>query len=217
MTLSKESNRRRLLTGICLAGLGILYVTNPLHEILIRGRSTSPGMIALRGFATPLHMLMLIGSVLAVMQLLRHKSDIAGLIGGALTMMGWTAGVRILGLGQLEALLASGVTGLPADTLQKLFEPAPIVWLSIVPMGILYPAGLLVLGLTLAIRGPLPAWMGLLLAIGGLLFPLGRIPNLPMVITACDLVLGPAWLLIGWQVLSRPELWSQGAGEIRAE
>lgn len=206
--MSKQSNRRRVLAGTCLVVLALLFVTNPLTEIVLRARASSVSRIAATGFAAPLQMALIIGSIVGITQLLRRNADRAGLIGAALALTGWAVGLRILTLGQLQSMATIGVGGVPPDTLQKMFAAAPIVWVSIVPVGVLFPIGAIILGITLFIVRPINRWIGALLALGGLLFPLGRAVGLEWAITAADLVLGAAFALIGWQILTRRELWS---------
>ena len=62
----------------------------------------------------------------------------------------------------------------------------------------------MILGVALAIARPIAPLFGVLLAIGGVLFPIGRISVIPWALVACDLVLGAAFALIGWQILRRP-------------
>jgi hypothetical protein len=129
-----------------------------------------------------------------------------------LTLMGWTVGARILALVQLERVLQGGVTGVPEDAIQRMFTAAPMVWASIIPVGLMYPIGLLILGVTLFVARPVDRWIGALLAIGGVLFPLGRAVHLPWAWWSSDLLLAAAFALLGWQVLARPALWA-GAEE----
>ena len=209
MTLSAQENRRRMLCGIALTILGAIFLTDPLTHILRRGTNEGALKIAVNGFAAPLHMLCLVASVIAIVQILRHRADRIGLTGGALTLMGWAAGIRIMGLGQLESMFNSGIGGVAPDTLRKMFEAAPIVWVSIVPVGILFPSGLITLGLTLLTMGPLPRWIGATLALGAVLFPIGRIGQLTWAVVSCDLVLGLVFCSIAWQILTRPTLWKE--------
>lgn len=206
--MSKETNRRRLLAAVSLIALAVLFLTNPLTRLMYRGMKESTMVIAMRGFVAPLHMALLVASVFGIMQVLRPRADRMGLVGGALTVMGWAVGIRIIGLGQIEALLTSGVAGVPADALRKSFEAAPIVWRSMVPMGILFPAGMITLGLTLLITRPIPRVIGAVLVMGGVLFPLGRIGIFRWALAPTDILLGIAFALIGWQIWTRPELWS---------
>lgn len=205
--MTKESNRRRVLAGTCLVVLALLFATNPLAGIVLRGMSPTVTSIAMTGFIAPVQMALFIGAIVGITQLLRRRADRAGLAGAALALTGWAVGIRILALGQLESLLAIGVAGVPADTLQKLFEAAPLVWVSIVPLGLFFPIGIVTLGITLFAAAPVNRWIGALLALGGILFPVGRAIRIAWALTACDLVLGAAFALIGWQILSRRELW----------
>jgi hypothetical protein len=209
MHSSNDSNRRRRLAAISAIAFGITFLTNPLTHLLYRGARDAPFAIAMRGFAAPLHAVMLVGTVFGITQLLRSKADRLGLLGGAITIMGWAVGVRILALGQLESLLATGVTGLPADTLSKMFAAAPLVWVSIVPIGLLFPIGVITLGATLIAVHPIPRPIGALLILGGILFPIGRIGLIPWALLASDLVLGAAFVAIGYKLLKVDEVFAQ--------
>lgn len=84
----------------------------------------------------------------------------------------------------------------------RMFEAAPMVWFSIVPTGILYPVGLMTLGVTLFAARPVPRWIGALLFLGALLFPVGRIGRAMWAIVASDLLLGTTFALLGFFVWS---------------
>lgn len=217
MSLSTSANRRRLLTAISLLALGAFFMTNPLTNLLYKGSNESVLSISLRGFAAPIHMALLVGSVIGITQLLRDKADKRGLAGGALVVIGWAVGIRILAISQIDSLVSTGLTRVPPDAFARMFEGAPMVWVSLVPIGILFPIGLITLGLTIAATAPIPRWIGVLLAIGGALFPIGRIGSVPWALIGCDLVLGTSLALIGWQILKRRELWPEPvpAGDVR--
>jgi hypothetical protein len=206
MPTSPDIQRRRKLCGLALALYALLVITNPITRVMIR-RQASPELIAVNGFLAPLHMLALVASVFAITQLLRRRADRIGLAGGALTIMGWAVGIRIICLGQLESLLATGISGVPPDAIRRMFEAAPIVFVSIVPFGIMFPIGLITLGSTVVAVRPVSRWVGALMIVGGVLFPVGRIGGFLWAIVASDLLLGTAFALLAWQVLSRPELW----------
>jgi hypothetical protein len=186
------------MTRFCFAILGLLLLTNPLTRLIARGGGATPEAIALTGFIAPLTMVLLVGVVFGIVAMVRTRAALAGAI---LAIAGWTAGCRIMALGQLDALLKTGVTGVPADTLDRMFQAAPIVWLSIVPMGLLYPVGLITLGVTLLVSARERRWLGALLVLGGVLFPLGRAVQLEWAISSCDLVLGATFLLLAWRDL----------------
>lgn len=199
---------RRHLASCSLFALAFLFVTNPLTHILGGlNPHTSHAAIAWSGFLAPVHMALMIGAVLAITQILRGSADRRGLIGGALTLMGWTAGVRILALAQAGRVLQGGVEGVPADALSRIYASAPIVFISLIPIGLMFPAGLITLGLTLFAKHPIHRGIGALLALGGLFFPIGRAIGQPWAWLACDLSLAAAFALIGAQLLTRPALW----------
>ena len=206
MSMSKDVTLRRFLSGFSMAGVALFLSTNLMSGLI--GGDATIGSIAAVGFATPLLMACLIGSVFGIMQILRRHADAAGLIGGTLVLAGWAAGIRIIGLRQLQAALATGTGGVAPDSLDRLFHAAPILWYSIVPSGILFPIGAVILGATFALKGPIPRWIGLVLIAGGVLFPIGRIGRLDWAIYSADLVLAAAFGLLAWQVLARPELWT---------
>ena len=208
--VSNDTTRRRFIAGFCLIGMSIVFAVNPITHILGGGASTGAtpiGTIALIGFLAPVNMIFMIGSVFAITQLLRKKADRAGLIGATLTLMGWAVSMRIMVISQLAALLRNGVEGVPPEALGLIFQSAPIIFVSIIPIGLLFPIGLIILGVTMIATRPVHPAIGALLAIGGVLFPLGRAVGLPWALASADVVLGATFALIAWQILARPEPW----------
>lgn len=218
MTTTNDTRRRRLISVFCCMALGLFFLTDTVTRLSVRGDGpASTGTIAVMGFAAPLHVALMIGAVLGITQLLRRRADRAGLIGATLALIGWVIGSRIMVIGQLQALLASGVPGVPPDSLEKMFQHAPMVFVSIIPVGLLFPIGLIVLGITMFVARPIPRGIGALLAIGGVLFPIGRAVGHEWAVVSCDLVLGATFALIGWQLLTRPEVWSAEAAVLPEE
>jgi len=207
MMTATNDTRRRMISASCCIALAVFFLANPFLRWGVRGEAASTGQIALMGFIAPVHVALMIGAVLGITQVLRRKADRTGLIGAALAIMGWVIGSRIMVVGQLQALLANGVPGVPADALGKMFQHAPLVFVSIIPVGLLFPIGLIVLGITIFVVRPVNRWIGALLAIGGVLFPLGRAVGHEWAIVSCDVVLATTFALIGWQIVTRPEVW----------
>lgn len=201
MSQSNQKVDLRALSAFCMIALGAMFLTNPVTHLLYRGVSDTPFAIAMRGFAAPISMVLFIGSVLGLARLLRDGAERLGLAAAVLTLMGWTAGVRILALGQLESLLRAGIDGVPPDVLGRILQAAPLVWISIVPIGLMFPIGLTILGLALIAVRPVPRPLGAMLVAGAVLFPIGRIPALGWALLSCDLILGASLALIGWRVL----------------
>ncbi|MBV9496177.1 MAG: hypothetical protein JOZ54_18155, partial [Acidobacteria bacterium] len=189
--------------AVSATGFGALLLTNPVTHWLYRGTHDSVVTIAMRGFVAPLHMVLLVGAVLGVTRLLRERADVAGLVGGALTIAGWAVGIRILAVGQLESLAP--------DAMHKLLFGTPLVWQSIVPMGLLFPIGAIVLGITLLVARAAPWPIGALLILGGLCFPIGRIGFVGWALVGADVLLGAAFTSIGWQFLRQRSSESPGS------
>lgn len=217
MNATNDIRRRRLISAFCCLALGLFFLTDPVTRLSVRGDGpASTGKIAVMGFVSPLHVALMIGAVFGITQLLRRRADRAGLIGATLALIGWVIGSRIMVIGQLQALLANGVPDVPPDSLQKMFQHAPMVFVSIIPVGLLFPIGLIILGITMFVTRPnalrLHRGAGALLAIGGVLFPIGRAAGHEWAIVSSDLVLAATFALIGWQILTRPEVWgAEGA------
>lgn len=207
MNISHSSNRRRMIAGVSLIGLSITFLSDTLSGLMTDPASPSQATIASVGFVAVLNSVLMTAAVLGLSQLLRASADRVGLLGAAFVFVGWAASTRISALIQLQALLQAGVEGVPPDALQSVFKSAPSVWVSVFPVGLFFPLGLITLGLALFRWHPLNRWYGLLLALGGALFPLGRAVGIEHAIIACDIVLASAFAGIGWQVLSRPAVW----------
>lgn len=205
MTTTNDT-RRRLISAFCCLGLGLFFLTDPITRFCVSG-ATSTTQIALIGFVAPLHVALMVGALLGITQLLRRNTDRAGLIAATLVLCGWVISTRIMVVMQLDALLTRGVPGVPADSLQKILQHAPLVFGSIFMIGLLFPIGLIVLGITLAVARPIHRGAGVLLAIGGVLFPIGRIGGYEWAVVSADLAIAATFAFIGWQLFTRPELW----------
>jgi hypothetical protein len=200
-----SSNRRRILAGTCTAILAATLFFNTVDTFLRGSGPATPGEIAAAGFLAVLHVGLTIAAVFGITQLVRRKADRLGLAGAAFTLLGATVGARIMVLVQL-ASLAEPVPGAPA-TLSGLLQSAPIVWVSIIPIGLMYPLGLILLGSALAIARPVNRWIGVLLVIAGILFPIGRALNVDPAVYASDVVLAITYGFLSWEILTRRELW----------
>jgi hypothetical protein len=207
MTETIDTRRRRRISAFCCLALGLYFLTDPLTRFSVGG-ATSIVQIALVGFVSPLNVALMVGTLFGITQLLRRRADRAALTGATLTMIGWVISSRIMVIGQLQAVLATGVPGVPANSLQQIFQHAPLVFASIFPIGLFFPIGLIVLGTTMAAARPIHRGAGVLMAIGGVLFPLGRIFDQEWAVVSCDLALAATFALIGWHILTRPEVWS---------
>jgi hypothetical protein len=210
MNISHSSNnRRRVIAGVSLVALSVAFLADAMTGSMTRPAAPSQTTIAIAGFVAVLNAVLMPVAILGLAQLLRARADRVGLLGVFFVLAGWAAATRISVVTQLDTLLSAGVEGVPAPALESIFKSAPGVWLSIFPVGLFFPLGLITLGLGLFRWRPVNRWFGLLLALGGLLFPLGRALGIGFAIIACDIALAAAFAAIGWQILARPATWDQ--------
>ena len=179
-----ETNRRRVLAGSCAAVLSATLFYAVARRAVDSGTPTH-GEIAATGFLAVLHVGLTIGAVFGITQLVREHADRLGLTAAALTLLGATVGARIMVLVQLRDLGRQD----PVELLQT----APIVWASVIPIGLMYPIGLILLGVAL-FRSRYRT-IGVMVALGGLLFPPGRIASIVPALYLSDGLLAIAY---GW-------------------
>jgi hypothetical protein len=199
-----STNRRRILAGTCTAILAATLLVNAAR-VLLNDQSTTPNEIAAIGFLAVLHVGLTIAAVFGITQLVRRKADRLGLVGAALTLLGAAVSARILALHQL-GMLAESVPGATA-TLSTMLQSAPMVWVSIVPIGLMYPIGLILLATALLIARPVNRWIAVVLLIGAVLFPIGRAVGVVHAIYASDTLMALAYGFLSWEILTRRELW----------
>lgn len=74
--------------------------------------------------------------------------------------------------------------------------------------GPLFPLSLLVLGINLIRKKAVAAWLGTLICLGAIAFPLGRIFRIEWVAHCTDLLFAIPFILIGWQFIYKPHITS---------
>jgi hypothetical protein len=213
VNISHSSNRRRVIAGASLIGLSVTFLSNTAAGLMTEPAAPSQTIIAVVGFVAVLNAVLMTAATLGLSQLLRARADWAGLLGAASTLVGWAAATRISVLIQLDAAMRAGVEGVPPSALESAFKAAPAMWVSVFPVGLFFPLGLITLGLALFWWRPVNWRLGLLLALGGALFPLGRAVGIEWAIVACDITLATAFAAIGWQILTRAEVWATTSSE----
>ena len=72
--------------------------------------------------------------------------------------------------------------------------------------GPLFPLSLLVLGIVLIRRKKIEVWLGILLCLGAIAFPLSRIPRVESIAHAVDILLAIPLVVIGYKELITPKL-----------
>ncbi|HEY1404022.1 MAG TPA: hypothetical protein VGB05_07855 [Pyrinomonadaceae bacterium] len=212
MSMSQSSNRRRVIAGVSLVALSVAFLSNRMIGLMTAPASPSQTSLAIVGFLAVANAVLMTGAMLGLSQLLRASADAVGLLGAASTLVGWAASTRISAVIQLDALMRAGVEGVPPSAIESAFKSSPVVWVSMFPVGLFFPLGLITLGIALFWWRPVNRWFGLLLALGGVLFPLGRAVGIEFAVIASDIVLAASFAAMGWQILTRPEVWEATPG-----
>lgn len=132
--------------------------------------------------------------VLGLVHLLRGRADGSGHAGGLLALAGCLSGASIVTAAYLRGHLRGAVPDERLDGLYLTVVNSPLP-------GLFFPAGLLVLAVALLRKKVVPAWAGLLFALGALLFPAGRIPGYVPAMYACDVLLAVSLGYVGLRVL----------------
>src|SRR5829696_1672394 len=122
-----------------------------------------------------------VGAALAVVRLTRERADGAGLLGGALAVVGSLAGAAIVTanamLRSIDAAKLDAAATLAIEEAFKADGIAASLFLYPLP-GLAFPAGFLVLAYALRRARDASQTAAVALALGALLFPVGRIGGL---------------------------------------
>ena len=94
--------------------------------------------------------------------------------------------------------IATGASATPAERFMAMGVAGP---LTLHIPGLIFPLTLIGIGIALLRSKVVPAWCAILLIIGGIGFPAGRIPRIEMVAHITDLVLLLAGIGLGLQML----------------
>jgi hypothetical protein len=191
-----ESNRRRILAGTCAALLSATLLYAVAGRAATGSGSPTHAGIAVTGFLAVLHVGLTIGAVFGITQLVRRHADRLGLTGAALTLLGATVGARIMVLVQLKALSENDPVAL--------LRTVPMVWVSVIPIGLMYPIGLILLGV--ALFKARYRTIGVLMVIGGVFFPLGRAVGIVPALYVSDAFLAVAY---GWLAKEMLMQWNE--------
>lgn len=204
MDISGASNRRRLIAGISLIAAPALLLAADVIRV-IGGFDFESSVVAWVSFV------LFVLAVLGVTHLLRNRADYLGLIGGAFCLVGAMAGAGIVTIFRLNAVLTAGGDGNLAPVFESAFNARPALQTSIFMPSVLFPLGFIVLAVGLYRARVSSVWLALLLAFGGLLYPIGRAVGVTAALLGGDVL----WLVslgwLGWQILTRVENWEQPA------
>lgn len=167
LALSPDAvRRRRRIAGACLVAAPLVMLAADTTGLIRGDAAFWPVSILL--FVS---FIFFVPAIVGMSALAAHGSDRLGLTGAGLSLVGLLTGVSILGV--YRALyVALGSAHMP-DVLSP--EGQETLLASTFQTGILFPIGLIVLAVALRRAGALSTAAAALMALGAVLFPVGRI------------------------------------------
>lgn len=189
--MNAPRSRRR-----ALAALGMIF--GP--AVMLAGdvqRYLSPDSAVFRwSLFLQLAMMLLLLAVLGMVEELRPVADRAGLAGGLLAGCGLFVGTAMQGFFRTWQTAVDTVPESAAAIDAALTGP-DYLFSTRVP-GITFPVGMLILAVALTVTRRVPAGLGLLIAAGAVIFPVGRIGGLWWAILASNVcfLLGLGWMAV---------------------
>jgi hypothetical protein len=204
---AKSNDRRRLISGFSLIGVAAVFFFTRVEALLATSTTPSSNEIVALGFIALFSMVLMIGSVFGITQLLRGRADLAGLIGAGFTLFGWTVSTRISVIMQLHSAVERGVEGVPKTVFQSIFEGLPMLWVSLFPVGLTFPIGMIILGAALVYAAPVNRLAGVAMIVGGICFPMGRAAGIEWAYIVCDFLLAFSFAFLGWHIVKHRALW----------
>ena|SRR5580765_3474537 len=193
---------QRAVSGVCLMLSPILTI---VAEIL--RYQADAGVYIWSGVLSLISVALSMQVILGLRHLLRYRSPRMAVYGCGLALF-----LVVFAVGIFNSYLVSWAL-LPDRAASQAAERAALAKLFFVFFvpGVLYLLCRAVIGFGLWRAKVVPAWVGLLMAIGYLLVPMGRLPHIPSLIylSSILLLLSEGWL--GWRLLTQKSYWEQGA------
>jgi hypothetical protein len=200
LIMKAENELQRTVSGVCLI-LAPLFIM--VGEIL---RFRGEGIFIWSGISTLVGIALSMQVILGLRHLLRLRAPIIAIYICGLALMLTLPGAMIVASRLVRwAMLPdmATVTAIERAIFEKLFI---VIFLP----GLFYPICRLVVSLGLWRAKVVPIWISLLMALGYLLFPVGRIGLIQPIIHLSDVLvlLTEGWL--GWKVLTQKSFWERG-------
>jgi hypothetical protein len=128
-----------------------------------------------------------------------------GLMGGASAFFGAMAGASMQILFRVYAVLDDAGVGQATELLQKTMKLIATTQM----IGIFFPIGLILLSISIYSNRIFNRLIPLLLTIGAILFPIGRIGGFAIAVIGSGMFLTAAFGLIGWHIITKYKMRKQ--------
>ena len=182
------------VAGVCLIVAPLLMIPNTFFEY-------REGMLFWAGYLGVLAYTCLVPALLGIARLLRQRAPRLSVFGGLLATVGTVYGAIFS-----AALLFEWTereAGTPEATMVAINEVVEgRLFPALVVFSILFPVSLLILGVGLFRTGVVPKWVGVLLAAGAIVFPVGHIGESQLISHLAELLLLVPMAWIGLHFLT---------------
>lgn len=197
-------SRRRTLFALGMIFAPIMMLIGDLHRILGGDAEMFRFSIYLQ-----LSMALFLLAVLGLVAELRPVADRAGLAGGLLAGFGLLVGTAMQGYFRTAYAAVAAVDQAGAQAVEEALTTPLFLSVTFYP-GITFPVGMLILSVALTATRRVPVLLGVLVAAGAVLFPVGRIGNLEWAVLASGVcfLAGLGWLAV--RTIRRPAAAGEG-------
>jgi hypothetical protein len=189
MTQSTTADRlQEKVWGVCLIAAPLLLAAS---SALWFNESTLYAAALTQMYAA----FLFIPGVLGVASLLRHRAPRLAVFGGLSGILGYVGGVNFATVGLYE--WAARTAGADDATVRAIIGVTENqLWPALNLPGITGPLTWLVLSIGLFRTGVVPKWVAVLLGIGAIAFPMGRVPEIQLLLHISDmfLLIPLAWI-----------------------
>jgi hypothetical protein len=192
-----SNDRRRIIAGVCLIlGPALVLVADLLgtHRLTFLTLMSAAFILLLPG-------------AFGVAHLLRARADWFGLLGAGCCLIGLTASFGVMSVYRFATVYQSGVEGVSPNALQLALQTEPRLFVLTFLPAYLWPVGLLILSVGLILDRRFGVAVGSILALGAILFPIGREASVTMAVLPGDLLIFAALAWIGVRLLREPSAW----------
>jgi hypothetical protein len=208
MTRQPQNDRRRIIAGVSLIAAPLLLLAGDLAEI-------GAGSTAAWYVMGKLAFAVFVPAILAIVHLLRARADRTGLAGGGLAIVGSMAGASIFTVAMVDRAMGGAAIDESAARAveQSLVDGRVFEYVIMYPLpGLAFPIGLLVLSVGLLRAKVVSPAAAVLLALGAILFPVGRIGDVAAAVVGSGAALTAGMGSIGLRVLGRANGWGEAEG-----
>lgn len=187
----------RNLSAICLIAAPTFFVISDLVSLISTDFYYISYIFGKAGTA------MFVFAIFVLVQMLRPQMEKLAIISGGMTIIGAISGSTLVSFVYFaEEMSKSGIDAGTMQTLETLFRQVYITMVFMPLPGLFFPLGLTILSLGLFLKKTVPRPITVILALGAISFPFGRIPGNVTVFVVTDFLFTVSLGFIGWQILS---------------